>query len=547
MKTRPKDTTHARRLAAALGAALVALGLAASAGLVSAGDAPKRDLKVEETLRKETRQVQTRHSTDLEPIVKWCVDKKLKKQAGELVSTIERITPEWKTLPDLKKLVDGASDGGGDSDVKDFDRKLKYAQEAYAQQLMKLAKDCARNQLFSRAYDLVGSVLDANPDHAEARKIRGFVKVQNRWVTRFEAKLLETNVLYKDKAGVIQGWVPKKDVPHWDKGERPFGGGWVPEEEEIRKCQLNEFRAWSVESEHFDVHTNISRTAAYEFGQLLEDYYQQFFRTFIQFFDTEKGIELLFNVQPLKKKLVVLYFPSRDKYLAHVKQEHGNEKLLTESAGFYSGGGSCAHDSHFYYSDDMTEVLSTTYHETTHQLFGETKEDHSGTSVGNNWVAEGIASYVETWGKDSKGRWVPGMKRNHGRLVEAKHFLEKNPDWKLADFLALEYKEFHENNRGLHYALAEAISYFLMHYDDERYKEDFVRFIAQYYGGKAKADSLYEALVMDGVTKDRRSAVLEKQFKDFMTQMPSEPEREPRAPGGGGKGSGDDEGKKGDE
>src|SRR5262249_31559008 len=151
--------------------------------------------------------------------------------------------------------------------------------------------------------------------------------------------------------GVIQGWVPKKDVAHWDKGERPFANGWLAEKDEIEKCQTNEYRAWVVESEHFEVHTNVSRAAGYEFGQLLEDYYQQFFRTFISFFDMEKGVELLFNVQPLKKKHVVLYYPSRAKYLQHIKAEHGNDKLAVDSCGIYTAGGDkCSKTSHFYKS-----------------------------------------------------------------------------------------------------------------------------------------------------------------------------------------------------
>jgi hypothetical protein len=380
---------------------------------------------------------------------------------------------------------------------------------------MALAKSCAKVGLYTRCYDLVGEVLDLDPDNAEARKIRGFVKKDGRWVSKFEAQLMKDNVLYKDKQGVIQGWVPKKDVKKWDEGLRPFAGGWLPEEQEIQKRQQNEYRGWSVESEHFEVKTGVSRAAAYEWGQFLEDYYDAFFRNFLNFFDVEDGAKLLFDVKPLKKKHIVICFQDRNRYLQHVKAEHGNERILLESAGFFGPCGSIK-CSHFYKTDD-DESIMTMLHECTHQLFDETKEERSHGSQGNNWVVEGIASYIETWQKVG-GKWVPGRNTNHGRLQIAKQFLAQNPGWKLSDFLAIGNKEFHEQNRGLNYCLAEALSHFLMHYDNERYREDFVRFIAIYYEGKARENSLYEHLQIPG-PEAKRAEVLEAQFKDYMSKL----------------------------
>ena len=54
-----------------------------------------------------------------------------------------------------------------------------------------------------------------------------------------------------------------------------------------------------------------------------------------------------------------------------IKAEHGNESLLRESAGFYTGAGDRC--SHFYWTADQEDVLATLYHEVTHQLFAETK------------------------------------------------------------------------------------------------------------------------------------------------------------------------------
>lgn len=515
-----------------------ALGATASPDKKDERKPEKRDTKAEEKLRKETARAELKHSKRLEPIAKWCVEKKLKKQAAEVIEAIEQKTPEYKGLADLKGAVEAceADDSPKEADLKEFASRVKNADNDYATELMNLAKECVKYGLYTRAYDLIGAVLEANPDHAQARKIRGFVKVEGKWATKYDADLLKgtnatgTNkdkvqfVLYKDKEGVTQGWVPKKDVSKWDDGQRPCAGSWLPEAEEIRRRQMNEYRAWSVETEHFEVRTGVSRAAAYEFGQVLEDYYASFFRTFMGFYDLEKAVDLLFDVKPLKKKHVIIYFADRNHYLQHAKAEHGNDELMLRSAGVYVGGGSkCSLIAHLYRTD-ADEDKRVMFHEVTHQLFAETKDEggERGGSKGNNWVVEGIASYVETWNKDAHGHWVPGGNKKHPWLLEAKDFLEKNADWKLASFLPIEHDEFHkEPGRGLNYAMSQALCHFLMHFDDERYKEDFVKFIAVYYAGKARESSLFQYIQIEG-PEAKRGETLEKQFREYMAKLGEE-------------------------
>jgi hypothetical protein len=497
--------------AASLALALGVLGT----GAVLAG--PKRTPADQRRLKDKHDAIDAKQAKELEKVVRFAVEKGLKTQAQELVDTIERTSPAWKGLADLKRLVDGCTQrAAAPKDAADFATKLKAARGPYAKELLGLAHDYAKLQVFTRAYDLVGDALVADPDQADARRLRGFEKVgKSGWVTKFEAQnLKDGKILYADENGVVQGWIPAKDKPQWEKGLRPFEKDWVTEAEETEKRQGYESNWWSVESEHFVVRTSVSRAEAYRFGQLLEDFYGQFFRNFLGFFDTEKGVELLFDTQPLKKKHVVIYFPDQKRYLAHVRTLHGDTELLKKSAGFYSNDYGCEPCSHFYKTEDTAEVLATTYHEITHQLFAETKEQGK-TSVGNNWVPEGIASYVETWTRDAQGKWSPGANTKHYRLGIAKAHLAQHPEAKLSTYIAIDYKGFHKDDvRGLDYALGEALSHFLMHYEDGRYREDFVTFIAAFYAGTVTERSLYEALGVD-------EATLEKQFRAYVAQLPS--------------------------
>jgi hypothetical protein len=508
---------------------------AAGAGKGKAPGKSDKDIQAEAILRKQSLRVQDKHSDKLVPIIKFAVSKGLKEQAEELLATVKRITPDYDKLPELEKLVSecpAPPDAAKvEEDKKELEKRITTAKDAHGTELFKLAKQCFKLGLFSRAFDLVNDVVEADPDHREARKILGFVRhpqESKRWITTYESDLMKTgagltrakapHVLFKNKDGLPEAWIPKKDLPQWEKGLRPFGGEFIPEEEEIKKCSMNEYRAWEVESEHFLIKTNISRRAAYEFGwELLEDFYSAFVRFYLGFFDIDRGAELLFDVKArAPKKHLVLLYPSRNHYLQHVKAEHGNSKIAVESAGFYTPAED--HCSHFYATEDREDTLGTLYHEVTHQLFAETKP-RSGGSEGNNWVVEGTASYMETWAK-VKGKWTPGVKKDHQRLMLIKKWLGENPSWKLQDFIGIDYETFHAEGRGWNYCMAASIVYFLMHFDDERYKEDYVIFVRDYYDGKVRKDSLPEYISVEGTSDaSKRLQILDKQFREFMEKL----------------------------
>ena len=64
-----------------------------------------------------------------------------------------------------------------------------------------------------------------------------------------------------------------------------------------------------------------------------------------------------------------------------------------------------------------------------------------------------------------------------------------------------------------------ALSHFLMHYDKERYKEDFVQMISAYYGGKLRPESFSEYVHMDGVSGNAKIAKLQQQFLEYMANL----------------------------
>ncbi|HVY62288.1 MAG TPA: hypothetical protein VHF22_11580 [Planctomycetota bacterium] len=544
-----------------LAAALLFAGFAAVAprGVAAPGasgaDSRKgeRDFKGEDAVRKSAKKVGERFGDKIGPVIKFACENGLKEEAASTLEILKKAAPDYKKLDELQAKVSecGEPDAAKVEDKrKDFHGRLASVYKQHGEDLNKLALDCAKYGMYAKAFDLIAEVLDFDPDNREARRILGWVPgpdSKHKWITKFEAQIARdggglideehkssdkqektAHVLFANGDGEPEAWIPRKDLSQWQKGLRPYGGGWMPEDEEAKKRQTTD-HPWICESEHFQVRTQVSRRAAYEFAwERLEDYYRAFLRHYFSFFEPTAGAKLLFDVSEKnrpKRKHVVILFKDRNDYLEHVKQEHMNDELLRRSDGFYSPGGqNCRACSHFFWSGATARTYEVLYHEVAHQLFEETKSwtESSGGSEGNNWVPEGTAMYSETWEKVD-GKWIPGHKKDTDDMKLVKQLLERDAgSFSLARFIALDHDEFHrdQNQRHLNYAFAQALSYFLMEYDDGRYKEDFVAFIAAYYSGKVGPTSLYDFIQVEG-EKDpsKRAAVLEKQFKEFMAEL----------------------------
>lgn len=389
--------------------------------------------------------------------------------------------------------------------------------------------------LFTRAYDLVLQVAAADPDHKEARRILGYAwdTATKQWVTQWEVDMRKTHVLTEE------GWIKKEHKAKWEKGLREYQTKWVTKEEEERIRRRNSYNMFSAGSQHFHVESNLGRKQAFEFALELEDFYREFFRFYLGYYDQAEGAKLFFAPPKTKKKHRVLIFPSREAYLTYVKAEKGNNELLVRSAGVYVPGDSCAY---LYRSDSLEETYSTLYHEITHQLFEETKA-YNRSGSGKMWVVEGLATYMESWLKDH-GKWKPGANVSIPELQGIASFLkgEQGASWSIRDYIGLEHKDFHEEkSRGFHYAMGCALSHFLLHGEGEGYREGFVRFVKAFYEGKADGDELFNFIDVENAPgAAEKNTVLTKELREHMANLGRKPEN---GPGGGAADATDTESK----
>lgn len=475
-------------------------------------------LALERELLKATQKVQTAYLKELERIALWAASSGLAEEAAELVGRMEKIDPSYKEIERLKGKVSAAKakpDSKPESLAaakKSLQAKLQAAGESQAKRLFTLATQCMQVGLFTRAYQLVKAVLAADPNHKQARSIlnHAWDPQSKTWVSKWCAQMRKTHYL------TPEGWVPLKDRAKWEKGLRPYLGKWVTKDEEARIRARNVHAPYSVETEHFEVRSSLGREKAFEFGQRLEEFYAVFFEFFVGFWDQVASAKLLFNANPGTKKHRVVVFNSREEYLDFVRSEKGNDELLVRSGGFWSAND---RQSYFYWTENPAETIRTLYHETTHQLLGETKELWGG-SMGNVWIVEGVAHYMELW--ERKGnRWYPGVRVDSPSMKAVAQFLSANPGWSLAQFVALDHKQFHDpKSRTLNYWLAGALTHFFLHYGDEVYREDFVRMLRACYEGKLRPDSLAEYIRMEGVASaEEKIRILDGQFREYMKDL----------------------------
>jgi hypothetical protein len=482
---------------------------------VSAKETTPEEAQLEEAFRRRTVDLEATYARDLLRAGAWAAQKGLRAEAKEVVATVKAFAPRAKGLKKLRRqLKKKPTTEVEAADLpklkKSLASRLSKAKSSQAKRLFDLATQCMKLGLFTRSYDLIGEVLELDTDYKKARRILGFTleRKTKTWISNWEASMRKKHFLTKE------GWIPKKWKKKWDSGLRNYKGKWVSIEEEKRIRTRNEYNPYRAETEHFSVSTNLGRQVAYEYAVLLEDFYRQFFRVFIGYYDQIAGAKLLFNRAAAKTKHKVKLFPTHKEYLTHIKAEHGNHKLLRESAGFYT---SSDKRSRFYWTADLESTLDTMYHEITHQLLAETKGSSSShNSKGNNWVVEGVAVYAETWLKED-GVWKPGKNTKQPELQRAKEGVRS---FRLGEFVRIDNKEFHKEGRGMNYAISGAIAHFFMHYDDEVYKEDFVRFLSAYYAGEVKEGSLVDFIEVEGTESPAAAfARLNEQFVKYVEEL----------------------------
>jgi len=446
----------------------VAFGLAVAAAFRPCHAATRRDKdkafrERSENLERKFKHYYEKENADfalkLKELAEWCAESGLNEKAAELWTKARTIAPE--TRGDAPSNPNAAPTKEHEAERTKREKELF---DRHARELFNLGGKCYKTGLIGRAYDMVWEVIQYDPDHAKARKLLGYVKYLGKWRKKYDALQMKQGKVFTED----YGWIRKKHQKKYDDGLLPFRGRWWPAEkiEVLRKSWAH---AWKYTTEHFEIQTNVGLADAVEFGKYVEENYEIFFRVFIGYFSPKSRTEMLFGAQRVKQRMKVNYFATQEEYAGSVAN-------AANSAGMYLGASKTSNFFKVHSASDI-RILK---HETTHQMFAETKKNSFPIGCGA-WVVEATATYMETCHRKN-GKIVSDGKRAPWVMTFVP-MLKADKAVPLAVFDQVTYEGFQKLG-PIAYPQVASLALFLMEAEDGKYRERFVDYIAAHYSGK---------------------------------------------------------------
>ena len=484
------------------------------------GRAQGRSGQLLEVYRREHRERQEEFADSLQELARFCDEKGLAEASAEIRKLAEPPLPQSLRAEPLPKQVRERIPLDLPPDERYWRSQLRRLQEQYAKDLYVLSRKVLYAGSPSYAYDLVREVARHDPDHRSARRLLGYVRYGQQWVTPFAASQLRRHQVWHEQFG----WLPKSYVEKYEKGLRFFQGRWMTaaQEAEIRR-DFN--HAWQIRTDHFLVKTNHSLQRGVEVAQALEDFYSYFFQTFAAFFNTPEQMQKLFNGNGssgtrVNRPHLVHYYRDRDEYNRRLIKKI--PQIAITNGLYYTADRTC----YFYHDPDRSNER-TLFHEATHQLFYESSSKQRPIAVNSDfWIVEGIACYMESFNR-GPGRLSLGDPR-YVRFRAARHrYLADGYYVPLQKLVLMGMEEFQSDpNISKNYSQASGLAHFFMHYDDGRYRDALIQHLSDIYSPderrSARPRSLAELTRTEWRELDRQYGQYVRYLEDALDQI-SEP------------------------
>jgi hypothetical protein len=383
--------------------------------------------------------------------------------------------------------------------------RFDQAREAHAEALFALSTEAVEEGEASQAFPMLVETLRENPDHAEARKILGYERLNDRWLTPFEARKTREKQVWHPKFG----WLPAANVKRHEGGEQFYRNRWM-KSEDANRLGAQPKNGWNVATEHYIVHTDHSLEEGVRLATRLERLYDVWQQMFAGFCATEEQLARRYRGQAATRREPpqhkVTLFRNRDGYIEALKKEQPNIEL---SSGFYLAN---RREAYFYVADGEQDDTNL-YHEATHQLFSEIRpvSRDIGRTV-NFWIIEGIACYMESLAEADGWTLLGG--NNAVRLRDAQHrLLADNFYVPLAELIGIGMEQLqHDPRIAKLYSQSAGLTHFLMHGAAGRYRESLVEYLVAVYTGRDRADTL-------PTLTGQSDARLDEQYREFLKSI----------------------------
>lgn len=502
-----------------------------AASILPAQGAPTDPARASSEIRKEAQSILDAERAALAKLADRLASSGKKAEANEVRTRIAPDDPEGGPIRfrPLAEVVPGPTGGLANLPANrpsSLPTEARSLRAKTAASLFALAQKAGSKPVrrMALADGLLRTVLERDPDHAEARRLLGYVKYAGGWATPHAKSLLEGGNVLHPKFG----WVPADWVAHLDAGELPgevSSNGkpraWL-KADDANALRRDWSRAWQIKTApHFVIKSDVPLDEAVAFGRRLEAFHDLFLSQFADVIGADLPLLRRMDSKDQKavatsKKFNVDYFATKDEYVGFLHDRFGLDERI--SLGYYMPGKVAkkarAEACSYFYKDDENAIAShaTLYHEASHQILFETAgASKYDTNRTNYWIWEGLGTYFETVTPQEDGSLLVGGLVGP-RIEQAKLRIENGEYVPLAKFAAMDEKAFRDDAGEAvyrNYAQAMALAVFLLHGEGGRYREPFLDYVADAYRGKVKSTSLADRLGVPFET-------LDKQFRAFM-------------------------------
>ncbi len=386
-----------------------------------------------------------------------CDDLGLKEQAEITRTWIIPRHPGRQYLFLLQASDRTAPKANAPENAKLWHKKFLELRRDRASELFAAAKTASEQKQPAKAYQLLNEVLREDPDHAEARRILGYVKSLSDW------RLPDA-----EKNAVRQ---PPFDHPTLRWRARSY---------------------WSLETPHFQIVTNHSSREAIEAGQQLENLHALWRQIFFRYWSSPEALaaRLAGGNEPLSRerpKMQVVVFKTRQEYAAQVAAAHPK---AAATVGLYDDKQRIA-----YFFGGDTSVYPVWFHEATHQLFQQGiagVRDEPGSQQ-NFWALEGAALYMESLAQHAD-YWTAGGCESDRLQFARYRVLSKDLDQPLARLNAYSREQIQNSDDiGRIYTQAAGLAHFLIDGERGQHREAFIDLLTAIYQGEDMAGTLSAA------------------------------------------------------
>ncbi|MDO4574690.1 MAG: hypothetical protein Q4D98_05690 [Planctomycetia bacterium] len=417
----------------------------------------------------------------------WKLPAKMRKATTVKKKSSAKVSPDKKRLDQFNDLKEEAS--------------LFY---------LALSRKAVKAGHASLGFGFLMRALRENPDNAAARKILGYKKYQDMWLSDFEIAQYKAGKTNHDRFG----WIPKGHVSKYEEGQRFYRGRWISEAQDA-SFHADILSGWEIETPHYVITTNHSIEAGVQIGRELEKLYAVWKQLFLRYYATEKQVAALFEGKPGLStpmgKHKVFFFRSQTDYNRYLKPTNPNIEI---SLGLYSTN---THVAYFFAGENYDP--RTMFHEATHQLFQEIrKTDQAAGRLGNFWTIEGIAVTMETFREEDQYYAVGGF--NDQRMLSARYRYNKTkfhlPLEQLAGMTTEQFQSFPKLG-DLYSESAGWMNFFIFH-EDGKYRDAIAQVLLDVYTGKNTFDTIPRYT-------GRSYEKLEEEYREFITHDVKELDR----------------------